>query len=449
MPRSGRPRKRRTRTSHPGVKLLFIPAKGTWAARFTDPNTGRPTQQSLTALGLGSEEARRAWAIAKSKSLTERKAAAAAGVVIRTETGIGDTVAAYLNSLTRKAPKTIQLYRQALEHLTNWTQKQRLANIEDLTGKHLNALGKYLHDLRAKAPVKGSKVGRGASRPSARLLAPATVNQFVRGIRTFLTHCRREELTPHLTGDMIRDRLPFVKSESSLPVFLRPRDIKTLLEAAQRHDAATYRRHRWQQGVNYPPIAPFVAAALLTGCRFSELATMRWSGVDLDTLEIRLDAGATKTRQGRLISLRESPALMALLARMKLRAGNTPFVFGSESFDDRGKVAWRPLRRDLAEAARRRLIGKFGAPAFTWHDLRRTCGTFLTCAPGLYGGASAFLSAKRLGHSVTVSEKHYAGALNGIPSQAATLEDAMGCADLFRAIADANRMIEHAQTGVG
>lgn len=87
------------------------------------------------------------------------------------------------------------------------------------------------------------------------------------------------------------------------------------------------------------------------------------------------------------------------------------------------------MTRTLIEAARKRLTRAFKAPEFTWHDLRRTCGTHLTCAPGIYGGASAFLCAKKLGHSVAVAEKHYLGVVNNISPSARTLEEAMEIAE--------------------
>jgi hypothetical protein len=102
------------------------------------------------------------------------------------------------------------------------------------------------------------------------------------------------------------------------------------------------------------------------------------------------------------------------------QAGEATHVFGGE----------KPMTLDLSKAARRRLLKDFGAPPFTWQELRRTCGTFLTCAPGIYGAASAFLSAKRLGHSVVVAERNYVGALTEIPAEARTLEEAMGVASL-------------------
>lgn len=181
-----------------------------------------------------------------------------------------------------------------------------------------------------------------------------------------------------------------------------------------RHDAA----HDDGKGHKHPPIADFVTAALLSGMRFNELATLRWEHIDLEAGEIRLPYTSTKTGHARTVGLRESPILASLLARRKLAGIGDGWVFG-------------PMRRDVAEAARKRLVRVYGAPRFTWHDLRRTCGTFLTCAPAIYGAASAFLSAKRLGHGVAVAERHYAGQLNNVAREATTLEAAMGIADLL------------------
>ena len=108
------------------------------------------------------------------------------------------------------------------------------------------------------------------------------------------------------------------------------------------------------------------------------------------------------------------PALVTLLSRMRLRAEGAKYVFGAAD----------PISPNVVKAARRRLLGTYGAPRFTWQELRRTCGTYLTCAPSIYGASSAFLSAKRLGHSVAVAEKHYLGAVTNIDPQR---EDAGGC----------------------
>lgn len=88
-------------------------------------------------------------------------------------------------------------------------------------------------------------------------------------------------------------------------------------------------------------------------------------------------------------------------------------VFGSAS----------PYTVDLVESARARLE-EIGAPKFDW-QLRATCATYLTNAPGIFGAATVFLSARQLGHSVAVAERHYLGVHRGIPKDAHTLEAAM------------------------
>jgi len=128
----------------------------------------------------------------------------------------------------------------------------------------------------------------------------------------------------------------------------------------------------------------------------------------------------TKTGEGRRIDLSVTPSLRSMLAAMKLRSGGSRYVF-------RGTA---PVSQAEAKSAQDRLIKHFGAPKFNWQELRRTCGTYLTCAPGIYGAASAFLSAKRLGHSVVVAERHYAGAVTDVPTTATTLEEALDIADL-------------------
>jgi hypothetical protein len=80
---------------------------------------------------------------------------------------------------------------------------------------------------------------------------------------------------------------------------------------------------------------------------------------------------------------------------------------------------------------RRRASAAPSPDVFTWQALRRTCGTFLTNAPGIFGAASAYRSAKQLGHSVQIAEKHYLGLVRGIPRDARTVEAAMQIDDVM------------------
>ncbi|HRK34639.1 MAG TPA: tyrosine-type recombinase/integrase [Candidatus Hydrogenedentes bacterium] len=424
-------RKQRIRSPHPGVKLkLRERTKGdVWLARWVDPDTGKERDVSLTALGLTTEESRRIWAIEKSESLRARRAALASGARLRTETPLPSAVALYIGHRTPEiARATHKAYSDAARDFTAWTGARGLLLTESITAAHLLDYRAWFLNRPKRAQARGKGIGRGARKEVKAKRAPVTVNKALRSLKTILNYWRARGITPNLTGDSINDSLKPIKGLKLLPVFLKANECRTLLEAALRHDAERFSLTRQEHDgkretgttPRYVPVAPFIAVALLSGMRFAELAGLMWSEIDLETGEISLDAERTKTGQGRVVGLAETPALAALLAQMKLKAPDAKYVWGRE-----------PYRRDLAESARKRLVKSYGAPEFNWHDLRRTCGTFLTCAPSIYGAASAFLSAKRLGHSVVVSEKHYAGALNNISHNARTLEHAMGVADVL------------------
>lgn len=72
--------------------------------------------------------------------------------------------------------------------------------------------------------------------------------------------------------------------------------------------------------------------------------------------------------------------------------------------------------RNFENAAQREGQNQPGASAPSWLHLR----------PSIFGAASAYRSAKQLGHSVTVAEKHYLGLVKNIPMEGKTLEAAMG-----------------------
>jgi integrase len=255
-----------------------------------------------------------------------------------------------------------------------------------------------------------------------------------------VNHWRRRELLFALDSDAICDALKNVPTDRDAPAYLSPADCRKLLEAALRHDAEVFTVTREEHAglkslgttPRYQPIAPFTLFLLLTGCRLGEALSLTWRDVDLDALdaegrkvgEIRLQASATKTKRWRAIGLEVCPSLRHMLAAMKLQAGSNTYVFDGSA----------PMSNDYADSAKKRLMSSYGAPGFTWQNLRQTTGTFLTNAPGIFGGASAFMSARQLGHSVTIAEKHYLGVVRGIPREARTLEQAMQIEELARQI---------------
>lgn len=381
--------KRRNR-KHPGVRVMQL-ASGAWVGRWNDPVGGALRQFNLDAENLTNAERRTAWAVKKSGELAELRAAVALGTVVPTRTTIKDAVADYLAGLRTESTKTSK--RVPLESFADWAEKHGATSLPDLAGPRL---------MRWRDHVLSPK----------RDHQPSTRNRWLVTTGIFLRWCLGRGLAPLLTSDAIRMACCRAPEPHRAIEFLRPPELRALLAAALKFDEQ--RRRDWR-------IAPVVMALLLSGCRFAELAMLTWNEVALDAGEIRLDAARTKTRRARVISCRETPTLIALLKALHEKRGEADRVFPG-------------LRHPMWEVAHLTLIAECKAPKFSAHALRRSCGTVLTNAPGIYSGASAWHSAKRLGHGVEMAERCYAGQLRDLPATASTLEDAAGIRDLCEAI---------------
>ncbi len=143
----------------------------TWVARFTDPDTRREKQESLTALGKTDEDSRRAWAIQKSETARPR-AALAAGVAERTETPVRrrlpiTTSRKPLNSRRQRCCPT-----QATDPFGAWCATHGVLLTETLTPPLLTKYRLWFVARPAHAPVSGAKVGRGAYREGKRSVPP-------------------------------------------------------------------------------------------------------------------------------------------------------------------------------------------------------------------------------------------------------------------------------------
>ncbi len=408
---------------HPGVKLLRRTRSrgGVWLARWVDPVSGRSKELSLDRLGLITEDARRGWCELKSRAILQRRSELLSGAAMVAATDLASAVAEFFTRRATLKKVTLASYRNGTDGFLAWARSAGLDTTEAITPRHLLDFRAWWAVRPALVPATGER--RGQRQVAEKRRSPLTINRGLGVVRAMLNEWRMIGATPKLSTDLIRDALKFEKRHRSLPHFLRLHEISSLVEAALRHDAETFALTRAEHNGGaepgttrrYPPITPLVLMALLTGCRFGELASLRWSNVSLADNEIVLSYEQTKTRQARRIDLTPTPMLAMLLRAMETIRSGGYCLGGAE-----------PLRRDMAEAARKRLIQKYGAPRFTWHDLRRTCGTYLTCAPGIYAGASAYLSAKRLGHSVAVAEAFYVGAVTNVDKSASTLEAVMG-----------------------
>ena len=426
---------RRTRSPHPGVVLVRPDATHpNWRARFRDPDTGKVSKPPLA--GLTTAEARRDWAIRKSKTLAKRQMDLEAGAHRATGTTLADATGNYFKDHPQLRPKTLEVYQAAADKLAAWAERARVRTADDLTGPKLVAFRAELVKEPRHTRAKGGK--RGQMRATDKPRSPHTINRELRSVRTILGYVRKLGLLPYVTGDDLRDSLQRLSAGTERVDYRKPAELRALLEAALRHDADVFKATRSEHAKGQPgatlrhePIAPFVACVLLTGMRFGEAIDLEWRQVDLEALdnegrtvgEIHLSS-ATKTKKARTIGLEVSPALRKLLAALHLKAS-----------DKKGSVFG--VTRDAANTALRRLLAEYGAPAAcNWQALRRTAGTFLTNSPGIFGAASAYRSAKQLGHSVAVAEKHYVDVARGISREARDLESAMQISAELKRVTD-------------
>jgi integrase len=141
------------------------------------------------------------------------------------------------------------------------------------------------------------------------------------------------------------------------------------------------------------PAGPFVRALLLTGQRRTEVASMRWSDVDLDAATWLLKAGDTKAERAHLVPL--SAPMLALLEGLP-RLGD--FVFTNDGETHLSDYAKRKARLDTFLAA-----GGDPLPPWTLHDLRRTVSSHMARL-----GIPTDIRGRVLNHAMAgVTERHY------------------------------------------
>lgn len=351
--------------------------------------TGASKQESLDRLSLTSDATRRSWAKKKAEALADLRRAVSLGSVssrrLSVREAADDHLAQQANPGTKANKKIV------LDAFVEWCDSRGVQTMAEITGPALMIWRDYM-----LSPKRCSH-------------AASTRNRWLIASGIFLRWAVKRGFAPLLNSDSITNACERGPEPDDGIEFLRPAALRILLECTLKHDAEA---SGWK-------LAPFVLALLLSGCRIMELAKMPWSEVHLDDGEIVLPASRTKTKKSRRITFAETPALADLLRAMM------PDPADGLVFD---------VRHSTWDSSRKRLIKLYGAPEFSAHTLRRTAGTILTNAPAIYGGASAWHSAKRLGHSVTMAERHYANALSGLPAEAKTLEAAAGIEDVCQRI---------------
>lgn len=374
------------RSKTPGVRLISRRRTSgvTWYGRWRDPITGQWRDENLTAAGLTTEELRARWRRRKAEELLAARRASALGISL---TPVQQAVDDYLADCRgrRLRARTLVLYGRAMKDLAKWLAENGRPSIQAVTPEDL---WRYRREI----------VRREWDR--------ATLRTHLSCLCAGLSWMRVARLLPHVSKSEVEDLGRGVTAPRTVVLCLAPGELRALLRAATEH--ADWR------------CAAVVGTAVLTGMRWGELAGLLWGEVALDAPpsgEIRLGATTphdprTKTRRARTLDLSVCPTLRELL-RAVPRTG--PWVFGGEAPLPRRRTG-DPWCEHLQVLERR----------WTWKALRQTCGSYLACAPSIWGAASAYMTARYLGHSVQISERHYLGVLRGLSPEARTLEAVMG-----------------------
>lgn len=399
---AGRERKRRN--PHRGVKL--IRPSGTkspyWRVRYADLETGKTRFERVPAEHATSIETRRDYAIALHKRLAKRRDEITAGAAPHRSADalIAAVFDLYFESWAKQNREVTQReYRRGCDQFLAWcaTPAVNVRTVRQLS----KGLLRLYAGSRVASPLQAVS-GRTGPR------APSTINKELRWLSAVLGELRTMEKI-HLTRDDIADGLARIAEPINKRDFCRVAELRAILDTCRRFDAVPPRKGG-RPGQCNGRMLPIVLFLLLTGMRVDEAVWIQWSDIVLDDdgrPQIVVPADVSKTRVARVIDTEHSPLLAALISAPNGRTGTILGATESSLFN-----------------ARQKLIDEFGAPKFDYQKLRCTCGTYLTCAPSIWGTASPYMSARQLGHSVEIAQKHYTGVVK-VSRDARTTEAAM------------------------
>lgn len=380
--KQARPSRRRAsrHSPHPGVCLLPPTGRHDWRAKYVDPVSGRARKVTLPRYRNATAEARAEWAIELSESIQRTLDERMLGKVSTNVMSVGAAVDEWLASENTWATGTQRSYDLATRALRDYLGETRKTDAIDKA-----LLIRYRTFLQT-APRLIKRNGNTGP------LAPKTLNMYLTIAKTFLRWAH-DAAGLRVSLDDIALSLKAVRAPHERLSFLSRDEIVATLIAAKRLEPAAYETIRF---------------LLLTGLRVHEAFALTWADVD-EGDRLRIMARVTKTRVARDVDLTVAPTALPTRADV---ADNAPVV----------RISRLQLRR-----AFERLRGCKGVPdTLSAQMLRRTCSTYFTNA------FNPWRSAKSLGHSVQIAEKHYAGLVRmptdseGREIAVATLEQAMG-----------------------
>ena len=339
--------------------------------------------------------------------------------------------------------RTLDRYRELLERINQGIGHIRLA---DLRPQHLNTLYKNLaepgvsdrgdkaivrvnlaavlkdkHLSRAKVAelagvsgttittaCQGKKIARSTADAIARVLgadtvdlflvetdgrqlAPKTILEHHRLVRTILAQAEREMLVPYNAAAKATPP----KSTRSEPDYFQPADIVRIREALQTEPL------KWRT---------ITELLIITGCRRGEIMGLRWNRVDFQKRTIRIDTNllyspkrgiytSTTKTEGSVRTLKLPVETMGLLKEyrreyidLRQKMGDqwheTGFLFVKED--------GTPMIPDSITAWLRKFSKRHGLPHIHPHSFRHSAASIL-----IHSGTDVVTVSKRLGHANT------------------------------------------------
>jgi len=203
----------------------------------------------------------------------------------------------------------------------------------------------------------------------------ATVNRELSSLRKLLNFAKKRKL---FHGDNTVSESGLFKSESQRMRVLTEEEGHRLLNCSSPH------------------LIPIIKMALLTGMRLSEILTLLWADVNLETNLITIRAEISKSKKSRKIPI--SQTLRKLLVEQRMKNYQSGHVFVTHLGVPYSPNNPSALKRTFTTARRNAEIKDF-----RFHDLRHTAATRMA-----ENGASIIAVKEILGHaSITTTMKYF------------------------------------------
>ena len=373
---------------------------GVWLVRVADPSAGGGYRQA--ALGRADDALKAAGvdvldyraADAKAREWIARHHRVAAGMEPEARAApaapytVASAIADYLADYSARGGKALGTTRQAADaHILPALGSLPVGR---LTREKLKAW----HRALATAPARvRSKAGQPRHRdtegdPEAPRRRRSSANRVLTVLKAALNHARAEGKAT-CPGDAWAAVKPFREADAPKVRYLLDDEITRLANACP------------------PDFRQLVTAALLTGCRYGELAAMRAG--DFDAQSGTVTVGRSKSGKPRHVALTDEGRMF--FGQMSAGRAGTARIFERNSIvrhasrdapAETARVGWR--KSDQFRLIRAACVAARIAPAVSFHELRHTYAARLAMR-----GVPLGVIAAQLGHSDTrMTERHYA-----------------------------------------